>query len=93
MTHLSVVVPVLNEETLIQELIKRVTLNCELITNDYEVIIVDDGSTDNTWLKISEASNLNKKIKGLKFSRNFGHHYAITAGLHSATGDWVVVMD
>ena len=93
MTHLSVVVPVLNEETLIQELIKRVTLNCELITNDYEVIIVDDGSTDNTWLKISEASNLNKKIKGLKFSRNFGHHYALTAGLHETVGEWVVVMD
>jgi dolichol-phosphate mannosyltransferase len=93
MTHLSVVVPVLNEETLIQELIKRVTLNCELITNDYEVIIVDDGSTDNTWLKISEASNLNKKIKGLKFSRNFGHHYALTAGLHETIGEWVVVMD
>ena len=93
MTHLSVVVPVLNEETLIQELIKRVTLNCELITNDYEVIIVDDGSTDNTWLKISEASKLNKKIKGLKFSRNFGHHYAITAGLHESIGEWVVVMD
>ena len=93
MTHLSVVVPVLNEETLIQELIKRVTLNCELITNDYEVIIVDDGSTDNTWLKISEASNLNKKIKGLKFSRNFGHHYALTTGLHETVGEWVVVMD
>jgi dolichol-phosphate mannosyltransferase len=93
MTHLSVVIPVLNEETLIQELITRVTLNCKMITDDYEIIIVDDGSQDNTWLKISEASNLNKKIKGLKFSRNFGHHYALTAGLHETIGEWVVVMD
>lgn len=93
MTKLSVVIPVLNEETLIQELIDRVTLNCEKITNDYEVIIVDDGSLDGTWLKISEASKQNKKIKGLKFSRNFGHHYAITAGLHETIGEWVVVMD
>jgi len=93
MPKLSVVIPVLNEETLIQELIERVTLNCEKITNDYEVIIVDDGSLDRTWLKISDASKLNKKIKGLKFSRNFGHHYALTAGLHETIGEWVVVMD
>ena len=93
MTKLSVVIPVLNEETLIQELIDRVTLNCEKITNDYEVIIVDDGSVDGTWLKISEVSKQNKKIKGLKFSRNFGHHYALTAGLHETIGEWVVVMD
>ena len=93
MTKLSVVIPVLNEETLIEELIDRVTLNCEKITNDYEVIIVDDGSLDRTWLKISDASKLNKKIKGLKFSRNFGHHYALTAGLHETIGEWVVVMD
>ena len=93
MTHLSVVIPVLNEESLIQELIKRVTLNCEKITTDYEVLIVDDGSIDNTWSKILDASKLDKKIKGLKLSRNFGHHYALTAGLHETVGDWVVVMD
>lgn len=93
MTHLSVVIPVLNEESLVQELIKRVTLNCEKITTDYEVLIVDDGSIDNTWSKILDASKLDKKIKGLKLSRNFGHHYALTAGLHETVGDWVVVMD
>ena len=93
MTHLSVVIPVLNEESLIQELIDRVTLNCEKITTDYEVVIVDDGSTDNTWTQITVTSKLNNKVKGLKLSRNFGHHYALTAGLHESTGDWVVVMD
>jgi dolichol-phosphate mannosyltransferase len=93
MTKLSVVIPVLNEEALIQELVNRVTFNCEKITNDYEVIIVDDGSLDGTWLKISDASKLNTKVKGLKFSRNFGHHYALTAGLHESVGEWVVVMD
>jgi dolichol-phosphate mannosyltransferase len=93
MAKLSVVIPVLNEENLIKELIDRVTLNCEKITNDYEVIIVDDGSVDGTWLKISESSRLNKKVRGIKLSRNFGHHYALTAGLHETTGEWVVVMD
>jgi glycosyltransferase involved in cell wall biosynthesis len=93
MTHLSVVVPVLNEETLIQELIQRVIINCEKITSEYEIIIVDDGSTDDTWAKISNESRTNLKIKALKFSRNFGHHYALTAGLNKTSGDWVVVMD
>jgi len=93
MTHLSVVIPVFNENTLINELIRRVKLNVEKITQDYEIILVDDGSSDSTWEKISYEARLEKRIKGIKFSRNFGHHYAITAGLHEADGQWVVVMD
>jgi glycosyltransferase involved in cell wall biosynthesis len=93
MTHLSVVIPVFNENTLINELIRRVKLNVEKITQDYEIILVDDGSSDSTWEKISYEARLEKRIKGIKFSRNFGHHYAITAGLHEVDGQWVVVMD
>jgi dolichol-phosphate mannosyltransferase len=93
MTLLSVVIPVFNENTLINELIRRVKLNVEKITQDYEIILVDDGSSDSTWEKISDEARLENRIKGIKFSRNFGHHYAITAGLHEAAGQWVVVMD
>ena len=93
MVHLSVVIPVFNESSLIDELIKRVKKNVNLITDDYEMIIVDDGSEDNTWNSIENEAKSENKIKGIKFSRNFGHHYAITAGLHNSTGDWVVVMD
>jgi dolichol-phosphate mannosyltransferase len=93
MAHLSVVIPVFNESSLVQELISRVKSNAILITEDFELIIVDDGSLDNTWELIEIESNRENRVKGIKFSRNFGHHYAITAGLHSATGDWVVVMD
>lgn len=93
MVHVSVVIPVLNESSLIQELISRVKINIEMFTLDYEIILVDDGSSDHTWQFISiEASN-EKRIRGIKFSRNFGHHYAITAGLNKSSGDWVVVMD
>jgi dolichol-phosphate mannosyltransferase len=93
MTHLSVVVPVYNESSSIEELVKRVKMNVELITEDYEIIIVDDGSLDGTWNSIENEAKAEKRIKGLKFSRNFGHHYAITAGLHNSNGEWVVVMD
>jgi dolichol-phosphate mannosyltransferase len=93
MTRLSVVIPLLNEEDIVSELIKRVCTSVELITKEYEVIIVDDGSTDSTWKKIKDYSLTNNKIKGIKFSKNFGHHYAITAGLHNSDGEWVVVMD
>jgi glycosyltransferase involved in cell wall biosynthesis len=91
--HISVVIPVLNEESLIQELIARVKLNISEITEEYEIIIIDDGSKDGTWEKIKNESNVENKVKGIKFSRNFGHHFAITSGIHKAQGDWVVVMD
>ena len=93
MAHLSVVIPVYNENSLIEELVKRVKENLKLITDDYEIIIVDDGSQDRTWELIKFESEAENRVKGLKFSRNFGHHYAITAGLHRSNGEWVVVMD
>jgi polyisoprenyl-phosphate glycosyltransferase len=93
MTHLSIVIPVFNESSLIAELVTRVRDNIKLITEDFEIIIVDDGSQDNTWNLVEIESKSESRIKGIKFSRNFGHHYAITAGLHSANGEWVVVMD
>jgi glycosyltransferase involved in cell wall biosynthesis len=93
MVLLSVVIPVFNECNLINELIKRVIVNVKLITEDFEIILVDDGSVDSTWEKIKSEASVEKRIIAVRFSRNFGHHYAITAGLHKAIGDWVVVMD
>jgi dolichol-phosphate mannosyltransferase len=93
MTFISVVAPILNEETLIGEFIKRVTVQLNKINSDYEVIIIDDGSTDNSWSQIQIAAKDDQKIVGIKLSKNFGHHYAITAGLHNSKGEWVIVMD
>ncbi len=92
-TKLSVVIPVFNESSLIKELLTRVKSNVELITTNYEIIVVDDGSQDTTWREIEKESLDGTKIIGIKLSRNFGHHYAITAGLHKSVGEWVVVMD
>jgi glycosyltransferase involved in cell wall biosynthesis len=92
-THLSVVLPVLNESSLIDELISQIKKQVELITSDYEIIFVDDGSEDITWKIIKNQSLVDLRIKGIKLSKNFGHHFAITAGINRAQGDWVVVMD
>jgi dolichol-phosphate mannosyltransferase len=93
MTHLSVIIPVYNESSLIDELIRRVKTNIKLITEDYEIILVDDGSQDKTWNSIENEAKSENRVKGIKFSRNFGHHYAITAGLHNSSGEWAIVMD
>lgn len=63
------------------------------ITENYEIILVNDASPDNPWQIIRSLANADKRIKGIDLSRNFGQHYAITAGLDYARGAWVVVMD
>jgi dolichol-phosphate mannosyltransferase len=93
MVHISVVVPMLNEETIVEELVTRVKENLKFSNDSFEIILVDDGSSDGTWKKITEKAKNDNKIRGIRFSRNFGHHYAITSGLDASTGEWVVVMD
>ncbi len=93
MTLINVVVPLYREESLVEELHSRVTEALKKISTDYKIILVDDGSDDLTWQKISEISKTDEKVKGLRLSRNFGHHYALTAGLHETDADWIVVMD
>ncbi len=91
--HISVVSPVYKAPKILPELIKRLKDSLEQITDSYEIILVDDGCPWNSWEVIEELSENNPHIKGIKLSRNFGQHYAITAGLDHAKGDWVVVMD
>ena len=91
--HLSIVSPVYLAEEIIDELIKRIKKQVLKITENYEIILVEDGSSDNSWQKIEENCKKYKKVKGVRLSRNFGQHYAITAGLHKSKGDYVVVID
>ena len=93
MQEISVVAPIYNEEQTISEFVKQVTNTLNQISIDYEIILVDDGSDDNSWEKIKTEVISNSNIRGIKLSRNFGHHYAISAGLHKANARWIVVMD
>ena len=92
--EISIVIPVYNESENLIELHKRLkyVLENEIKTN-YEIIFVDDGSKDDSWKMIEFLHTENVNIRGLKFSRNFGHHIAITAGMNMAKGDSVVLMD
>lgn len=89
----SVVSPVYLAETFVKELVDRLNKTLSLLTDDYEIILVEDGSPDKSWGQIQSICENDHKVKGIKLSRNFGQHYAITAGLERATGDWIVVMD
>lgn len=90
---LSIVSPVYNASAMLNELVDRISACCLELGLSYEIILVNDYSTDDSWEIIKEISKKNKFIKGINLSRNFGQHYAITAGLDNAEGDWIVVMD
>lgn len=91
--HISVISPVFRGEKMLDELVSRVSAAVGSITNDYEIILVNDASPDQSWAEICRICDLHKKVIGVNLSRNFGQHYAITAGLSYATGEWIVVMD
>ena len=90
---ISIVSPVYQAKTIIPELVKRIVESVSKITEDFEVILVEDGCPENSWEAITQECKKDKRIKGIKLSRNFGQHYAITAGLDHVNGDWIVVMD
>ena len=90
---ISVVSPIYRGEKMVSELVRR---NVEALSSmgvDYEIILVNDASPDKSWEEIVKECKKNPKVKGLNLSRNFGQHYAITAGLAYAQGEWMVVMD
>jgi glycosyltransferase involved in cell wall biosynthesis len=98
--ELSVVVPIYNEEENIPELYRRLTSVMESLCEGmdkpadcYEIIMVDDGSKDNSWRVIEEIRAGDGRVKGISFSRNFGHHIAITAGIDYVKGRAVVLLD
>ncbi len=90
--ELSIVIPVLDESAVIDALMERL-LPCLNATSSWEICLVDDGSTDDSWAKILAWSQREPRIFGVSLSRNFGHQVAISAGLDHVRGDAVVIMD
>ncbi len=90
---ISVVIPVYGCKTCLKELYRRLVTSLEAITPSFEIILVNDACPQNSWEIIREIALKDVRVKGLDLSRNFGQIRAITAGLHHATGEWIVVMD
>lgn len=93
MPHISVVIPVYKAEGCLEELFRRLKNALETITPDFEIVLVEDCGGDCSWTMILDLARGDPRVKGIQFSRNFGQHYGITAGLDNCNGDWVVVMD
>lgn len=92
-TELSIVVPAYNEAGNIAKLFDELKKVLPSLGMSWEVIFSDDGSTDETWQEITKLHNGDSNVKGVRLSRNFGHQYALFAGLQHALGDAVVSMD
>ena len=90
---LTVVSPVYYGEAMVHELVSRLKKSLALITEDYNIVLVNDHSPDNSWSMILKECAEDERVKGINLSRNFGQHNAITAGLSFSKGEWVIVMD
>lgn len=89
----SVVVPCFNEQRVLEAFCQRMAAACESTGLDYEILLVDDGSRDQTWAIICTAARTNPRVVGLRLSRNRGHQLALSAGLAHARGERILVID
>jgi glycosyltransferase involved in cell wall biosynthesis len=90
---LSVVISLLNEEESLPELCRSIAAVCDKNNFSYEIIMIDDGSNDNSWQVIQKLSHENNRVKGIKFLKNYGKSAAIHVGFERATGDVIFTMD
>ncbi len=91
--ELSVVIPAYNEEANVVPMYARLTEVLETVTSGFEIVFVDDGSSDRTWAEITQVAQRDSRVRGIRFARNFGHQAAVTAGLDAARGEAAVIID
>src|SRR5262245_9660214 len=90
---ISVVIPLYNEGSHLRELLSDLKTALQEIGCQFEAVLVDDGSSDDTWVKIKEEARIWRDLRAIRLSRNFGKELALCAGLERARGDAVIVMD
>jgi polyisoprenyl-phosphate glycosyltransferase len=90
---LSVVVPCYNEEEVLDEMYRRLSTVCKSLGAPYEIVLVNDGSTDKTWERIQKLSKSDDSVVGVKLSRNHGHQLALSAGLKICRGARIFIID
>lgn len=91
--EISIISPVYKAENSIDKLVERIVAAVSKLSNNYEIILVEDSGFDNSWKKIQENCQKFSFVKGIKLSRNYGQQHAIQAGLDAAKGEYVITMD
>jgi len=90
---ISIIIPIYNEATVLHALVEKIEKILETMLDSVEIILVDDGSEDQTWETIKDIASYSKYVRGIRFTRNFGKEAAIQAGLRAAKGQCAVIMD
>ena len=90
---ISFVIPVFQSDKTIKKLVGEINRVMHQISQPFEIVLIDDRSTDDSWKIMQEISKQQHNIKSVRLSRNFGQHPAIMAGLSLVKGDWIIVMD
>jgi len=91
--EVAVIVPVYNGRSMLEELCTRLVASLSTITEKFAIVLIDDGAPDNPWPLIRKLGKNDSRVKGIRLSRNFGQHYALTAGIDVARARWYVIMD
>ncbi len=91
--EIAVIVPLYNGRPMLNELCTRLQNSLTTITESYNIFLVDDAGPDDVWPLVQEIALRDKRIKGIRLSRNFGQHYALTAGIDAARAHWYIIMD
>ena len=90
---LSLVIPLLNEQNSLEELVIKISSVVKKLELNYEIILIDDGSKDDSWKSIIEITSSNKNVKALRFLKNYGKSQALSAGFKASKGDVIITMD
>lgn len=91
--YLSIIIPCYNEDSVLVETYQRLVRSLNHLNFSFEIIFINDGSTDQTPFILDDFANKDERVLVLHFSRNFGHQQALTAGLHECKGQFAVIMD
>jgi glycosyltransferase involved in cell wall biosynthesis len=93
MKEFSIIIPVFNSASCLEETVQKVVVAIEKIQKEYEIILVDDGSRDTSWAIIKQLKGTNQNIIGIKLSKNFGQHNALLCGLKACSGNYIITLD
>ena len=93
LVEISIVSPVYMAEDLVEDLLSRISETMDKMDVTYEIILIEDGGPDNSWDVIKKAHEHYPKLRAFQLSRNFGQHYAITAGMSKVRGKWAIIID